>query len=387
MWFFFWFDYERCFECGLLSWATILYRCELCRLVGGKFEHRNCLQIQVEILKRTSNQSIPSKLAQVDFRQWRGRLWSTQDVRPAAQVTMDTALNNKGCAHLYLMRWTTCNSWTQRTYAHIIYLQILLSIIHYPPVSVRSNCRKCIAHVIDLPAARSLVLLLLALNPLTEAVRSQSHVRTINQNRFTHFLESRVISCSVRKLRCTLKTPSCESGHATLAGTSRTVNRGIQAKCFPHRIFPSFWGSQQLRSHGRFCRPRFARTCWWHYFDRNQYISWEPRWCWASLPGHSAQPVNHGKQPRRKVHMTHTSRFSDLRCFLCWCRQEPQFPLRQAFFQMLLNTDQPHACTMHDNTASGTKPGPSLAVLHTLQASGVARFCVCVWCMCIRWSR
>ena len=47
----------------------------------------------------------------------------------------------------------------------------------------------------------------------------------------------------------------------------------------------------------------------------------------------------------------------------------------------------PHACTMHDNTASGIKPGPSLAVLHTLQASGVARFCVCVsvcvWCMCV----
>ena len=42
----------------------------------------------------------------------------------------------------------------------------------------------------------------------------------------------------------------------------------------------------------------------------------------------------------------------------------------------------PHACTMHDNTASGIKPGPSLAVLHTLQASGVARFCVCV-CLCV----
>ena len=113
---------------------------------------------------------------------------------------------------------------------------MLLSIIHYPPVSVRSNCRKCIAHVIDLPAARSLVLLLLALNPLTEAVPSQSHVRTINQHQFTRFLESRVISSSVRKLRCTLKTPSCESGHATLAGTSRTGNRGIQAKCFPQDI-------------------------------------------------------------------------------------------------------------------------------------------------------
>ena len=88
-------------------------------------------------------------------------------------------------------------------------------------------------------AARSLVLLLLALNPLNEAVPSQSHVRTIDQHWFTRFLESRAISSSVRKIRRTLK-------HAILRVRTRNFGKNKSNR--------QSWHSSEMLSAGYFRR-------------------------------------------------------------------------------------------------------------------------------------